>query len=265
MEPFAGCYLLRSRNPSFKNHCYVGFTVDPPHRLKQHNGEILGGAFKTHTKRPWDMTLVVFGFPTRKLALRFEWSWQHPTEAKQLKTIDWIPIFQNLDGPRKYLSHLRILKEMLNVKPWIRLSLRVCATSSDVLELLRTPPIISANHQLFLGKLEELPITEEVVPTPGKRVPPRCVLCAYADEPPPEPANWVICPFCDAFLHLRCAAIQFIAQNEHAGTALIPTDGFCPACHENLVWRNLIEIRNRVESGQPDEEMLALACPPLSD
>ena len=68
ISPFAGCYLLRSKNPSFKEACYVGFTVDPPRRLKQHNGKIQGGAFKTHTKRPWEMTIVVYGFPTRKHA-----------------------------------------------------------------------------------------------------------------------------------------------------------------------------------------------------
>jgi structure-specific endonuclease subunit SLX1 len=260
MEGFAGCYLLRSSNPSYRNHCYVGFTVDPPHRLKQHNGLILGGAFKTHTKRPWEMTLVVFGFPTRKLALRFEWSWQHPTEAKQLKGIDWTPIFQSHDGPRKFLSHIRILKEMMTVKPWVRLSLRICVTCADVVELLRKSPPISANCQLFLGTLEELPTGTELRPTPGRRVPPRCVLCASAESPPPEPANWAICPYCGAFLHLRCAAIQFISQSPQAGTALIPTDGFCPACHENLVWRDLVEIRNQFENGQPDEDMLALAC-----
>jgi hypothetical protein len=206
------------------------------------------------------MTLVVYGFPTRKLALRFEWSWQHPTEAKTLKTMDWNSIFRSLDGPRKYLSHLRIFKEMLNVKPWVRLSLRICLTCPDVVDLVKQSPRIPDNHSFYLGKLEELPIAGEVIPTPGRRVPPRCVLCVSAESPPPVPANWAICPYCSAFLHLRCAAIHFLAQSPHAETSLIPTSGFCPACHESLVWRDLVEIRNQFENGEPDEAMLALAC-----
>ena len=151
---FSGCYLLRSQNPRYKTSCYVGFTVDPKHRLKQHNGEIVGGAFKTHTKRPWEMTIVVYGFPTRKLALRFEWTWQHPIESKRLKHVNWNQIFQNYGGPRKYNTHIRILKEMLNSAPWVNLSLRLCVTCSDVLKmLLEESPVMNQNHTATLGKL----------------------------------------------------------------------------------------------------------------
>lgn len=244
---FAGCYLLRSKNPSFKNACYVGFTVDPPHRIKQHNGEIVGGAFMTHSKRPWEMTIVVYGFQTRQLALRFEWTWQHPREAKRLKEMDWTSIFKSLDGPRKYRSHVRILKEMLNMKPWVRLSLKICVTCPDVLEMLKEEPHIPSNHHVYLGKLEELPINVQAPPTPGRRVPPSCVLCA-GNSPPQTPANWVFCPFCGAFLHLRCLALHMISQSDNAETALIPTEGFCPACRENLIWRDVVELRNQHEA-----------------
>jgi len=50
---FFGCYLLVSSNSDFKNHTYIGFTVNPTRRLKQHNGQMAGGAFKTFRKRPW--------------------------------------------------------------------------------------------------------------------------------------------------------------------------------------------------------------------
>ena len=47
------CYLLTSLDPRFKNHTYVGFTVDPGRRIKQHNGELSNGAKQTSRKRPW--------------------------------------------------------------------------------------------------------------------------------------------------------------------------------------------------------------------
>ncbi|KAH0791963.1 structure-specific endonuclease subunit SLX1 [Histomonas meleagridis] len=247
MESFSGCYLLRSKNPSYKSACYVGFTVNPPHRLKQHNGEIVGGAFKTHSKRPWEMTIVVYGFSTRKHALRFEWTWQHPTESKNLKHVDWNLIFQTHGGPRNYKTHIRIFKEMLNSKPWVRLSLRICVTCSDVLQMLNSSPKINENHSVYLGKLEDLPIHGTTAPSPACDVPDRCLLCVNSDAPPYPHPNWVICPFCGAFLHLRCLAKQFISQSPRKGASLIPTRGTCPACLESLSWRDLVELRNQLE------------------
>lgn len=47
------CYLLTSCDPKYKNHTYVGFTVNPKRRIRQHNGELTNGAKRTTRKRPW--------------------------------------------------------------------------------------------------------------------------------------------------------------------------------------------------------------------
>ena len=263
---FAGCYLLRSLNPSFKESCYVGFTVDPGHRLKQHNGEIVGGAFKTHNKRPWQMAIVVYGFPTRKHALRFEWSWQHPTEAKRLKEIQWSSIFAKTGGSTKFRSHVRIFKEMMAMNPWNRLDLRICVTSKDVLEMLYEEPRINSHHAIKLGSIAEISTATQYAPTPGKNVPQKCVICVSDGKPPTQPANWVFCPFCGAFLHLRCLAKQLISQSPRAGLALIPTKGVCPACCESLLWRDIVELRNQYNQGMVDDEsLLHIAARPYDD
>ena len=42
---FLGCDLVGSLNPSTKGRTYIGFTVNPTRRLRQHNGELKNGKF----------------------------------------------------------------------------------------------------------------------------------------------------------------------------------------------------------------------------
>lgn len=69
-------YLLESTNHA----TYVGATVDLDHRLRQHNGEIKGGARATSMKvkkgETWRRVCHVEGFPTWSEALKFEWAWK---------------------------------------------------------------------------------------------------------------------------------------------------------------------------------------------
>lgn len=51
---FFACYVLTPVLPPQRLRCtYVGFTVAPFRRLRQHNGEISSGAWRTRKHRPW--------------------------------------------------------------------------------------------------------------------------------------------------------------------------------------------------------------------
>lgn len=75
MSDGACCYCLVS---ACGRRTYVGKTTDFRRRLRQHNGEIVGGARTTRRSRPWRPVWRVCGFRSDTDALRFEWRMHHP-------------------------------------------------------------------------------------------------------------------------------------------------------------------------------------------
>lgn len=75
-------YLLLSDGKS-----YIGATVDLDKRLRQHNGELAGGA--KYTKgRKWNRIVHVRGFVCWKDVLRFEWWWKKYSRRKKGDVIE---------------------------------------------------------------------------------------------------------------------------------------------------------------------------------
>jgi structure-specific endonuclease subunit SLX1 len=71
-------YLLQEEGGG---RTYVGATVDIHRRLRQHNGEISGGA-KATSGKAWKRVCYVTGFPHERAALQFEWAWKHRSKGK---------------------------------------------------------------------------------------------------------------------------------------------------------------------------------------
>ena len=61
-------YLLKC-----ENYSYVGMTNDIFKRLRQHNGEISGGAKYTSKRKGWYPVIIIDGFQDMKSAMQCEW------------------------------------------------------------------------------------------------------------------------------------------------------------------------------------------------
>ena len=78
------CYILKSVNPE-SNYTYNGYTVNLERRLRQHNGEITGGARTTKARRPWEFIMILASESdkfNRSTGLSLEWHIRYPTNKK---------------------------------------------------------------------------------------------------------------------------------------------------------------------------------------
>ncbi len=73
------CYVLCS---PLSNRTYVGITNNLHRRLRQHNGEILGGAKATRGKGPWNVAMTIHGFQDKVQVMQFEWAVKHSRSKK---------------------------------------------------------------------------------------------------------------------------------------------------------------------------------------
>ncbi|KAK4771693.1 hypothetical protein SAY87_032225 [Trapa incisa] len=67
-------YLILSTNDPIKT--YLGVTSDFARRLKQHNGELKGGAKSSRSGRPWICACIISGFRSQSEACSFESKWK---------------------------------------------------------------------------------------------------------------------------------------------------------------------------------------------
>ena len=114
------CYLLRSLSPRHSGHTYIGFTTDPLRRLRQHNGDITSGAYRTARRRPWQLVAAVSGFTSKVIALQFEWQWTYPRKSKRMRAV--------MEGRRwggGVRGKVEVMYELLATQPWQSMPLQV--------------------------------------------------------------------------------------------------------------------------------------------
>ncbi|XP_020423332.1 structure-specific endonuclease subunit SLX1 isoform X2 [Prunus persica] len=143
---FFACYLLSSRSPRYKGHTYIRFTVNPRRRIRQHNGEIAQGAWRTKRKRPWEMVLCIYGFPTNVSAL------QHQTVSKAVRQAA-----ASFKSPRGLVSKIKLAYTMLTLPPWQSLNITVKFFSTQYTKHSAGCPRLPEQMKVKVCSMDELP------------------------------------------------------------------------------------------------------------
>lgn len=267
-DEFFGVYCLISRSPNkyFKNRCYIGYTVDPNRRLRQHNaGKQFGGAGKTDHRGPWDMVCIIHGFPNSVSALRFEWAWQNPEKSRRLKDLN----LKKRSKETAFSFRLRIACHMLNSDPWRRLALtfRWLLPEYEIPFPSDVPP---PSHMVVRRGLVEK-VSTFVPQTLYDYILIRpCGICSRTIASISEVLRCGRNELCGAHYHARCLAKKVLQDLGNFNEWLFPAEGKCPKCGSVFRWGDLVHDQRTllsIDSAKPtcDEGKLASGMVPASE
>ncbi|KAK9472037.1 uncharacterized protein V1510DRAFT_366550 [Dipodascopsis tothii] len=266
---FYCCYVLQSlsRPGSF----YIGSTPLPLRRLRQHNGELKQGAFRTRKKgaRPWAMAFLVSGFPSNVAALQFEHALQHPFKTRYIAAEDRISTKTSRRTLDRTLGNVRLLVyHAAGVRRWpLTVRLFTPAASAAWTANKHAIPIpadsaVRVEHDLRpddapaprvnvhvgdgCGGLRGLDTSTAPYAEYFGRAAAvdlataRCGICGGAVGP-----RALVCPGvgCGSVAHLTCLARVFVREDE-----LLPTRGQCPSCRTDQPWD--LMVRELLQRGQ---------------
>ena len=243
---FYAVYCLESEHPKHRGRSYIGFTVDPLRRLRQHNGFMQNGAQETSRRRPWKMLFCVHGFPAKVTALQFEWAWQHPTKARGVRD-------RLADLPKNAITtrdKFRVLYHLLRCSPFDKYTFGLY-----VFETARFNEINAAVREMY-PDLPELPSSSTIEYGAFEGVRKFCVatITTAADDVDSNAPNASpVCTLCDCRLdatmilicladccdmqaHPHCLADAFNDPNHVVPQTTIA----CPICPAELEWHAVV-------------------------
>ena len=194
---------------------------------------------------PWDMVLIIHGFPNEISALRFEWAWQNPEKSLRLKHL--VPKTKQYNFQFKF----SIVCEMLRIGPWCRLPLTIRWLKQEYkrdFPLSKLPP----THMPIVYGLVEL-VKKKKAKNQNQEIQQifdpndKCYICKIEinqDEILIKNLNGLKCLSCSCITHTTCLANLFIEQNSFKdGLQLLPIEGDCPKCKVHLMWGDLTKFR----------------------
>lgn len=261
---FLGCYLLVSKSTEHrsKNRTYVGFTVNPPRRIKQHNGLLkYGGAKRTQRHRPWSMMAVIHGFANKTQALQFEWAWQNPFKSATLKTHINRPDAMALPNSKRRSVNgcLQTLAAMVSIPPWslCPLTLTILAPRAEWDQFQIQCVVFPKHFRVNFSPLSSfsdclLPYNyrhrcDVVVP---KRIPGRASLCPVCSEPVVTAETGqsktfrraTHCAHCGVLAHLACTASCRVSDDFVPANSLLPNMVRCKSCDGKMHWSLAVRL-----------------------
>ncbi|XP_061392458.1 structure-specific endonuclease subunit SLX1 homolog [Musca vetustissima] len=256
---FFGVYLLCSHSleKRYSGKCYIGFTVNPNRRIKQHNrGKDFGGAKKTSNKGPWKMVMIVHGFPNNISALQFEWAWQQPSLSSRLKV--YPELKRKLPKETYFQYNFRILSRMLNTGPWKRLPL-IIQWLEDEYECefdvsIKKPP----NHmEIRNGKiaLELRKQSKKHQESQPKAIwAPECHLCMQPIRDAERSRIGCLNNLCKLTCHIICLANHMLSADPKQKGHYIPIAGECPLCETQFLWIDLLQRKRKMQGISFEED-----------
>ncbi|KAI1195649.1 GIY-YIG catalytic domain-containing protein [Nemania serpens] len=291
IPPLYTVYILRSTVSQAS--LYIGSTPNPPRRLKQHNGEVTGGAARTARRRlrPWEMVGLVSGFPGMVAALKFEWALNNPHVTLYIPTASRITVSTQRKrggGPKRprpsmtsIISNIHLL---LGVPSFARLPLKLHffapemhAAWTKCLEdaseaLLRTIPVHtdfapSRNksgdgasiepwgiHALPLDYARMKSYVEKTRELYSFEREGACVVCG--ENLPHGEGLYATCSNagCEGTGHVACWSRHLLGDN--VADAIIPISGRCPRCEGDVVWGDMMMEMSLRLRGQKEIEKL---------
>ena len=241
------------------NHTYIGYTVDPGRRLRQHNGGA-GRRARTHRKRPWAMVCVVYGFLSEVAALKFEWAWQHPHRSRLLRGRRRRPAVAQHAAAQAEDAGEHAADAAVVAVPADRAldghgrggaSGRRCAPPvPDHIQVVEGP--VEAAHappprkkrreqQQSQQQQQQQPSSPSESPAPAACFARSAALAAAAE--------WLQCSngACGARAHVECLAGVFL--DAAGGANCLPFRHPCPSCGQLLLWGELVRAMHARLSG----------------
>ncbi|KAI8989036.1 hypothetical protein BD414DRAFT_485778 [Trametes punicea] len=285
---FYACYLLKSVRTPRATATYIGSTPSPPRRIRQHNGEISQGAWKTKHSRPWVMQMIVHGFPSKLAALQFEWAWQHPHISRHLKDNDGKAVFTG-GGRFKYLNaNVKVARSMVSSHPYNTWPLNVTLFTHEAekawlsldkdTSMAPLPPGLKVSTELEgvdgksgktgTGRVGPIDVVDALftcehlrkasaVFVEGRRL--QCSICHEEIIHDADPLTTALCPAnaCQAVSHLRCLSGHFLAGQLSESSDIIPRGGRCTQCDSYVLWGDVVRGCYRRHKGGvvPENEL----------
>lgn len=255
---FYGVYILKSfRNPAVRT---LDSTPDPKRRLRQHNGDLkVGGAYRTKKdgSRPWNMVVLVYGFPSRIAALQFEHSLQHAYQTRHIDNDARIT-----SSSRQSSMHLKLANIRLLTTSFDKMSLKIAIFDEEVYRMWIenkhkiecSVPCTLFKFEEFCDSIKEIDIEDAKNVLLSKQL--ECMECRvsidYFQDSTPNissrqelsnylsKGNYPLIGICgDHAFHLSCMARQH-------GPSMVPKFVTCTTCGQKLDWSDIIKVSTRL-------------------